>query len=152
LSLLFELTKSQLWAVESSPKACSIVLKNSRALDLEERTHIDCIAAESWDPETDFDLMVANPPYIPSGDPRVQTSVHQHEPHAALYSGADGLEAIRKWVPVVRRFLKSGGIAVFEIGAGQSEAVQEIMTQAGLRDVEASRDLAGISRVISARG
>lgn len=152
LCLLFELTRAELWSVENSPKACSIVLKNSRTMGLEEKTHIDCIAVESWDPETDFDLIVANPPYIPVGDARVQASVHQHEPHAALYSGTDGLEAIRKWVPVVRRFLKPGGIAVFEIGAGQSEAVREIMVAAGLKDVEACRDLAGIERVISARG
>lgn len=150
LSLLYEWPKAQLWIVESSPRAAATALKNADAMVLTEKTHIDCIAVESWDPETTFDLIVANPPYIAVGDTQVQPSVHKHEPHAALYSGADGLEALRKWIPRAHHFLNPEGLAIFEIGSGQSEAVRAIMMTSGFIDIQVAKDLAGHDRVVSA--
>jgi release factor glutamine methyltransferase len=149
LSLLYEWDQAKLWAVESSPKAASLIVKNAEALKIYERTQVDCVTVERWDPETTLDLVVSNPPYIPVNDPKVQKSVHDFEPHAALYSGADGLDAIRSWVQRASELLNSGGLCVFEIGAGQSEDVRAIMTKAGLRDLQITRDLAGIERVVS---
>lgn len=151
LSLLYEWPKAQLWIVESSPRAAATALKNSERLNLFENTHIDCIAVESWDPETTFDIVCANPPYIAVGDPDVQKSVHAHEPHAALYSGPDGLEAMRKWIPIAFHFLNPGGLAFFEIGSGQSEAVRAIMLSSGFGEIQISKDLAGHDRVVSAQ-
>lgn len=151
LSLVFDWRKAKLWSVESSPRAASVVVTNAEALQVYERVHVDCIAVESWDPETKFDLIVSNPPYIAKGDERVQKSVHEHEPHAALYSGDDGLDAIRNWVPKAFQLLNPEGLFVCEIGAGQSAEVQAIMMRAGFRDIEVNRDLAGIQRVVSAK-
>lgn len=150
LSLIYEWERAQLWAVESSPRAASVVVANAEQLKVYERVHVDCIAIESWDPETTFDLIVANPPYIPENDPRVEKSVHDFEPHAALYSGSDGLNAIRAWIPKSYELLNPDGLCVFEIGAGQSEQARAIMNQAGFREIQINRDLAGIERVISA--
>lgn len=149
LSLIYEWTQAQLWCVESSPRAGSLIVNNAEMLQLYDRVHVDCIGVESWDPETTFDLIVSNPPYIPVGDPRVEKAVHDHEPHAALYSGTDGLTAIRNWIPKAFALLNPGGLCVFEFGAGQSEAVRAIMDQSGFYEVQIHRDLAGIERVIS---
>lgn len=149
LSILYEFREAKLWAVESSPKAAALIVKNAEALEIYNRTQVDCVTVERWEPGTTFDLIVANPPYIPDNDPKVQKSVHDFEPHAALYSGADGLEAIRSWMPKALKLLNKNGLCVFEIGAGQSEAVREIMYSAHFRDVEINRDIAGIYRVVS---
>jgi len=151
LSLIADWEDTKLWCVESSPRAGSLIVTNAELLKVYERVHVDCIAVESWDPETTFDLIVSNPPYIPLNDPKVQKSVHDHEPHAALYSGADGLDAIRNWLPKARKLLNPGGLCVFEIGAGQSSAVGAIMIQAGFNNIEFNRDLAGHDRVVSAQ-
>ncbi len=150
LSIIYEWEKAELWAVDPDKTACSLTKKNAEKLKVDTRTHVECVAVENWKPGVKFDLIAANPPYIPAGDPKVQKSVHDHEPHAALYAGPDGLDCIRKWVPVAHDLLNKGGMCVLEIGAGQNQAVRVIMDHAGFQEVEVNRDLAGIERVVSA--
>ena len=96
--------------------------------------------------EGPFDLIVANPPYIRSGDlPGLAPEVAR-EPRLALDGGADGLDALRKLAPELVRLLAPNGIALVEIGAGQEAA--SVMTQAGLSVVRTAPDLAGIPRVL----
>jgi len=97
------------------------------------------------------DVIVANPPYIAHGDPEVDEVVARHEPHAALFSGDDGLAALRSIIIGAPRWLRTGGTLVMEIGHRQADAVREMCTTAGLRNVEVRRDLAGRDRVIVAR-
>ena len=97
------------------------------------------------------DVIVANPPYIAHGDPEVDEVVVRHEPHAALFSGDDGLAALRSIIIGAPRWLRTGGTLVMEIGHRQADAVREMCTTAGLRNVEVRRDLAGRDRVIVAR-
>jgi release factor glutamine methyltransferase len=75
--------------------------------------------------------------------------VGEHEPAEALFAGGDGLEDYRRIVPELPRLLGPGGIAVIEIGSTQAEAVVAMVTQAGL-GAAVTRDLAGLSRVVSA--
>ena len=97
------------------------------------------------------DVIVANPPYIAHGDPEVDEVVVRHEPHAALFSGDDGLAALRSIIIGAPRWLRTGGTLVMEIGHRQADAVREMCTTAGLRNVEVRRDLAGRDRVLVAR-
>jgi len=97
------------------------------------------------------DVIVANPPYIAHGDPEVDEVVARHEPHAALFSGDDGLAALRSIIIGAPRWLRTGGTLVMEIGHRQADAVREMCTTAGLRNVEVRRDLAGRDRVLVAR-
>ena len=97
------------------------------------------------------DVIVANPPYIAHGDPEVDEVVVRHEPHAALFSGDDGLAALRSIIIGAPRWLRTGGTLVMEIGHRQADAVREMCTTAGLRIVEVRRDLAGRDRVLVAR-
>lgn len=95
-------------------------------------------------------LVVSNPPYIAEGDPQVERSVHDWEPHAALFSGADGLDAVRELAAGASRWLCRGGALVLEIGAAQGGDVAALLQSAGWADVRIRADLAGRDRIASA--
>lgn len=97
------------------------------------------------------DVIVCNPPYVAEGDPDVAPDVYKHEPHVALYSGADGLEALREIVASAPEWLVSGGWVVSEIGYRQGEAVRDLFSRAGFTDVEVVNDLAGRPRIARGR-
>jgi release factor glutamine methyltransferase len=151
LTLLKELENSELFAVDASETACRMTAENAAVLGVQARVQVLHSDVKLWRPKTRFDLIVANPPYIPENDPLVEKNVHKYEPHEALYSGADGLQAIREWVNWAPRYLYEGGVMALEIGAGQSAAVVEIMKQAGFSDVQIQKDFAGIDRIISGK-
>jgi len=98
-----------------------------------------------------IDVIVTNPPYIAIDDLQVEQIVAQHEPHQALYAGADGLDAIREIVADAPVWLRGGGALVCEIGHRQGEAVRELMTAAGLHDPEVRQDFLGRDRIALAR-
>lgn len=150
LSLVKEFAQAQLWAIDASPKAIEVTLKNAEMLSVAERTQVILSDVSAWQPESELDLIVANPPYIANDDPTVEPGVHKYEPHEALYSGPDGLAAIRAWSAHAFRNLQAGGLFVSEFGAGQSGQVREIMAKIGFQEMELVRDLAGHERVISA--
>jgi release factor glutamine methyltransferase len=151
LTLLKELENSELFAVDASETACRVTAENAAGLGVQARVHVLRSDVKLWRPEARFDLIVANPPYIPEGDSAVEKNVHKYEPHEALYSGPDGLQAIREWVNWAPRYLCESGIMALEIGAGQSAAVVGIMKQAGFSDVQIQKDFAGIDRIISGK-
>lgn len=96
-----------------------------------------------------FDLIVSNPPYIPSGDiPELMPEVCEHEPLCALDGSEDGLLFYRNIIREVGPLLRSDGRLFFEIGAQQGEAVSRLMKQAGFTNVEVKKDLAGLDRIV----
>jgi release factor glutamine methyltransferase len=97
------------------------------------------------------DVIVSNPPYIAVGDPEIAADVHQHEPHVALYSGSDGLDALRQIIGQAPEWLVSGGWLVTEIGHQQGDAVRGLFARAGFTDVQITHDLAGRSRIARGR-
>lgn len=150
LSVANELTELHLWAVDISPKACEITLKNAIAFGLQDRVKVENKRVEEWNPNMQFDCIVANPPYIAENDTRVQPSVRKYEPHEALFAADDGLEAIRSWAQWSFGHLGPKGIFVCEIGANQGRLVQDMLAKMGFDSIQADRDLAGHERVISA--
>lgn len=149
LSFLKERLEAKLWAVDASAICCRVTQENAQRLEVADRTEVVHVEVEKWRPPEELDLIVSNPPYIPEGDPAVEKNVHLYEPHLALYSDKDGLKSIRAWVEFAAQNLRSGGGFVFEFGAGQSQAAQSIMSQAGFENLELIKDFAGIERVIS---
>jgi release factor glutamine methyltransferase len=96
------------------------------------------------------DLVVSNPPYIPVGAD-VPPEVGEYDPSAALWSGADGLEAMRAVERIARRLLRPGGLVAVEHGWQQGAAVYWIFSEeAGWRDTRNHKDLAGRDRFVSA--
>ena len=100
-----------------------------------------------------FDLVVSNPPYIPSTDiPTLQREVRTHDPLLALDGGPQGLDAYRALAVALPGLLVTGGYAVLELGIGQERQVAELLTTAGLSvEGPARADLAGIARAMIAR-
>ncbi len=99
-----------------------------------------------------FDLVVSNPPYIPSGHiDGLEVDVRAHDPRAALDGGADGLTAYAAIARALPGLLAPGGVCVLELGIGQEEAVSGLLRGAGLVPAPARRDLGGIARALSAR-
>lgn len=98
-----------------------------------------------------FHLIVANPPYIPLGDPHLNAGDLRFEPPQALASGTDGLEAIRRIVGAAPRHLLPGGWLLFEHGYDQAGMAHNLLQAAGFVDIQQVRDLAGIVRVSGGR-
>jgi release factor glutamine methyltransferase len=100
-----------------------------------------------------FDLITANPPYIPVGEiASLPLDVRDFEPRLALDGGADGLDLVRKIAEQAPDYLTPGGLLALEIGADQGDAALSILQARGLREVELARDLAGRARVVSGYG
>lgn len=97
------------------------------------------------------DVIVANPPYIARHDDEVEPSVADYEPHAALFSGDDGLAALRTIIGEAGEWLNRNGALVLEIGHRQGSVVRELLTAAGLREVTIRHDLTGRDRIATAR-
>ena len=97
-----------------------------------------------------FDLVTANPPYIPDGDiAGLSASIRDFEPRMALAGGNDGLDLARAIIEQAPRYLEAGGVLAMEIGAGQSSAVADAYAARGFVDIERTADLARIERVVS---
>jgi release factor glutamine methyltransferase len=99
-----------------------------------------------------FELITANPPYIPSGDiAGLDADVRDFEPRLALDGGADGLQVTRRLIAEAGRYLTPGGLLALEGGFDQAPAVAELLKNAGFSQIARARDLAGIERVVSGR-
>jgi release factor glutamine methyltransferase len=96
-----------------------------------------------------FDVIVSNPPYIPTGDAaEMQPEVRDFEPHSALFAGEDGLTIYRRLIVEAHVALAPGGLLAMEIGFGQRDALSALLTS--WKDVRFVDDYAGIPRVVLA--
>jgi len=102
-------------------------------------------------PGARFDLVTANPPYIPTGELEgLPRDVH-HEPRLALDGGTDGLDLVRRVIDVARKRLAPRGVVAMEVGHDQAERTAALLERAGFSDVARRRDYGGIERVVSAQ-
>jgi release factor glutamine methyltransferase len=114
----------------------------------------DWIRSDLFDNITEtFDVIMANPPYIPTGEIlSLMPEVRDFEPENALDGGADGLDFYRKIAGQVKDYLNPGGYVYMEIGYDQGEAVSELMRNSGFTEVEVIKDLARNDRVVKGKG
>jgi release factor glutamine methyltransferase len=99
-----------------------------------------------------FDLIVSNPPYIPTADlATLQPEVQEYEPITALDGGTDGLDYYQTIIPAAPEHLTPAGWLLVEIGIGQAEAVGEMFTRAGFTDIFIAKDPSLIDRVVGGR-
>ena len=134
--------------VDLVPAAAALAARNAAAAGLGARA---MFAAGCWAAPLAgrFDLILANPPYIPSEDiGRLMPEVAAHEPRSALDGGADGLDAYRAILPELARLLAPGGTAVLELGAGQAGAVAALADAAALAATDLRADLGGVARAL----
>lgn len=95
-----------------------------------------------------FQLILCNPPYIPSGEIDGLDAEVRREPHMALDGGGDGLDFYRAVAANARQVLTAGGALMFEVGLGQAEPVMDILRGQGYEEIRCRCDLAGIERVV----
>lgn len=136
---------------DNSPLALAVARKNVQLNRLGPR--VTCVETDAMTTPPvmlgSFDLMVCNPPYIPTADlEKLDKSVRDYEPYAALDGGKDGLDFYRGILNGWRGVVRTGGLMMFEVGAGQAEEVKALMKRAGLRNVGSVKDTLEIDRVV----
>jgi release factor glutamine methyltransferase len=145
----------EVWATDASADALAVARANAAGLGRRAAAvrllEGDWFAALPVEVQGTFDVVVANPPYVPDGA-LVARQVRDHEPAVALFGGADGLDHVRRVVADAPAWLRTGGTLVVEIGDDQGDAVRELALAAGLAAVSIEPDLTGRDRALVARG
>lgn len=136
-------------AVDISPEALGVAQANGVRLGASvEWLQSDLFAALD---ARQFEVIVSNPPYIPSGELEGLQREVQREPALALDGGSDGLDFYRRITQGLPAHLKIGGSLLFEVGDGQAEAVSAMMDGHFIR-ITTLRDMAGLCRVVAGDG
>jgi release factor glutamine methyltransferase len=147
LSVLYARPKAWGIGIDRIAAATALARQNAASLGLGSRA-LFVTADWHYALGAKFDLILANPPYIPHGDiATLEPDVRDYEPLSALDGGADGLDAYRVIIGALPGLLRRNGKAVLEIGIGQLQPVTGIATSLGLT-VTSRRDLAGIPRAV----
>ena len=147
LAALTEFTSAWGIGVDVSAEAAAVASRNAASLGLSARAAFLC---GRWGDalSAGFDLVLSNPPYIPSADiVGLMPEVAQYEPGRALDGGVDGLDAYRRIVAALPGLLAPGGVAVLELGAGQAGQVAALVSG----PVAFRADLGGIRRAMVVR-
>ncbi|MGV9007575.1 MAG: peptide chain release factor N(5)-glutamine methyltransferase [Brevundimonas sp.] len=133
-----------------SSEAIAVAKENAANLDLDGRAvFLRTEWATGFGPDA-FDVVVSNPPYIPSGDiAGLDPEVREHDPHLALDGGPDGLQAYRDLAPEIRRILRPDGLFAVEIGWDQGPQVRALFEAAGFEGVKVVKDLSDRDRVVT---
>jgi release factor glutamine methyltransferase len=133
--------------IDNSPDAIEVARTNAARTGLEVEFLIaDLIVGGP------YDLIVSNPPYVREAEfGSLQPEISLYEPSDALLGGADGLDVIRDLIPAAADVLVRGGRLAIEVGQGQSRSVESLFERSGFSQVEATRDLAGIPRIVTGR-
>lgn len=150
-------------AVAANVPGCRVVLgdlsegalrtckQNVRRNQLNSR--VTCMSIDAMEAPSsalwDFDVIVSNPPYIPTGDiAGLDESVKDYEPLMALDGGGDGLDFYRAIAAKWKSALRLGGALVFEVGIGQAPDVERILAENGYENIQTTQDTQGIWRVV----
>ena len=142
--------QARVTAVDYSQATVSVARSNATRLEV---SNLQLLQSDWFDAVTGvlFDVIVSNPPYIAATDPHLAQGDLRFEPSAALSSGADGLDAIRRIVAQAPAHLKTDGWLLLEHGHDQAGPVAGLLLAAGFESVSHVRDLAGIQRVTQGR-
>lgn len=148
ISLLNELKNAHAIATDISSNALGVARRNAQRHNVNDRvTFIQADSLSRLNQSAAFSLVVSNPPYIPARDiVTLQSEVREHEPLTALVSGADGLDHIRALLRETPQLLHHDGYFIFEIGFGQSDAIEQLVDRTIWHLIEVRRDLQGIPR------
>lgn len=136
-------------ACDISAEALSVAWENARR----QQVDVEFRQGDLFSPiEGRFDVIVSNPPYIPTGEIEgLMEEVRRFEPMLALDGSEDGLYFYRRLAAEAPDFLRDGGWLLVEIGCDQGRAVAELFEEAGFCEVNCKKDLAGLDRVVTGR-
>lgn len=150
VTIALERSNASVTAIDISPDALALARKNAQRLG----ANVSFIES-SWfaglPPESQFDLIVSNPPYIVPGDAHLSQGDLRFEPTVALADAVDGLESYRQLAQGAKKHLRPGGMLIVEHGFDQGDSVPTLFRAAGFDEVTMHRDLANQPRVTSCR-
>jgi release factor glutamine methyltransferase len=151
ITLALERPLAQVTAVDRSPAALAMAQRNAGILNARVEFLTSNWFAALMPPRVPadrrFDLIVSNPPYIAATDPHLALGDVRFEPLAALAAGQDGLDELRRLTRAACAHLRPGGTLLLEHGYDQSDAVQALLRESGIRHPQSWADLSGILRV-----
>ena len=140
LSILKELNSSRGTGIDISPKAIRMAKINSKNLNLINRSNFKVFDLSKFSIGK-YDLIVSNPPYIPSKDIKnLSKDIINYEPKTAIDGGLDGLDLIKKVIYKSNHLLKTQGLLVIEIGFGQYLKVSGLLQRFGFREIAKEYD------------
>jgi release factor glutamine methyltransferase len=152
LSIASAMPLASLIATDQSSEALAIAKQNAQSLNLVNQVQF---LLGSWytalTEQSQFDVIVSNPPYIAHQDPHLSQGDLRFEPESALTDYASGLSCLEIIIAGADKYLKPSGLIAVEHGFDQSDAVMGLMKVAGLIDLQAHLDLAGHYRATSGR-
>ena len=144
LTLAAEKPESRVTLADVSEDALALTRENSAKLGLE---NVAIMASDLFAGITgSFDLIAANLPYVPAGEASGMARELGHDPALALFSGENGLDLLRRFVPDCVNFLKPNGVVALEIGHDQASQVRDLLESSGFTDITVRTDLSGIHR------
>lgn len=150
LAILAERPAAKGLGIDVSEEALAVARENAANLGLASRC---ALLRGDWTNglgDASFDLVVANPPYIPTEDiEALEPEVREHEPRLALDGGPDGLDAYRLLAPEILRVLRPGAPFAVEIGHDQAQTVMSLFKEAGAEGVRVAKDLSNRDRVVT---
>lgn len=150
ISLAKYLPDIKVIGIDSSPDAIKIAQRNAEHHKVDNRCQF--IIGNMLEPlKEKFDIIVSNPPYIPSDDiDHLEPDVKDWEPRKALDGGKDGLSCIRKLIQESPKYLKKEGFLVFEFGINQAEKIKEL-TKGVFQEIKIIKDASGKERFFLGR-
>ena len=154
LAVAHRVKDAKVTLADISQEAIAVARKNAVAQKLSAR--VSCVQADAMKEPAPFlgkfDMIISNPPYITRQEMReLPDSVRRYEPHIALYGGIDGLDFYRAIAANYKNALRPGGYLCFEFGAGQGDAVCEILETNGYTILERTRDYNDRERAVIAQ-
>ncbi len=140
LSMLKNLNFSRGVGIDISSKAIEVALINAKNLNLSNRVHFKICDIKNYNIGK-YDLIISNPPYIPSKDIKnLSKDITNHEPKSALDGGIDGLDLIKKVIYKSNYLLKRNGLLVIEIGFNQYRKISSILKRNKFREISKEFD------------
>jgi len=154
VSIAVNHSNASITATDVSEQALSIARENAQAHGVIDRMRL--LKGDLFGPlesSDQFELIVSNPPYIADGErDQLPADVSLHEPHVALFAGADGLDVIRRLIERAPKHLVDRGHLLLEISPEQAGAVGECLSaSASFADIKTIKDLSDHARVLAAR-
>jgi release factor glutamine methyltransferase len=153
-AIAHEMPATRFVSIDISANALEICRQNAAANRVISR--VICMQADALSSPPlglgEFDMIVANPPYIATGEiSKLDPSVKDYEPVWALDGGADGLKFYKAIIKYWKSLLRVGGYLIFEVGEGQADAVLDMLNSAGFESTGVKQDTLGIDRVVYAK-